>query len=90
MTFFPTYSFEQVYQGIRRCWRFGREGPVNVNVISAPGESRVMDGLERKQRKAMEMFAALIVHMNQAVELNSIDQHTKEMEKPEWLSSTSL
>ena len=27
MTYFPTYSYEQVYQGVRRCWRYGREGP---------------------------------------------------------------
>lgn len=87
MTFFPTFSFEQVYQGIRRCWRFGRTDPVNVDVVSAPGESKVMAGLERKQQKAVQMFGALIRHMNQAIELNSIDRHKMPIVLPGWKST---
>jgi len=87
MTFFPTFSFEQDYQGIRRCWRFGRKGDVNVDVVSAPGESRVMDGLARKQEKAVEMFAAVVRHMNQAVEMNSIDKHLKPFQSPSFIRS---
>jgi hypothetical protein len=87
MTFFPTFSFEQVYQGIRRCWRFGRKGEVNVEVVSAPGESRVMEGLERKQQKAIEMFAALVRHMNEAISLDSIDRHHKPVQAPAWLNA---
>ena len=85
MTFFPTFSFEQVYQGIRRCWRFGRVGDVNVDIVSAPGESRVMEGLARKQEKAVEMFAAVVQHMNEAVEMNSIDCHVKPFRMPSFL-----
>lgn len=87
MTFFPTFSFEQVYQGIRRCWRYGRNGPVNVEVVSAPGESKVMEGLERKQRKATAMFASVILHMNEAVELDSIDRHNRTIHLPSWIQS---
>jgi hypothetical protein len=87
MTFFPTFSFEQVYQGVRRCWRFGRQGPVNVDIVTAPGESRVMEGLERKQQKAQTMFAALVRHMNEAVSLNSIDRHNQSLQLPAWLNS---
>ena len=25
MTTFPSHSFEQYYQGVRRCWRFGQQ-----------------------------------------------------------------
>lgn len=89
MTFFPTFSFEQVYQGVRRCWRFGRNGPVNVEIVSAPGESRVMAGLERKQEKARLMFAALILHMNEAISLNSIDKHNRNLHIPSWLEPES-
>jgi len=28
VTFFPSHSFEQYYQGVRRCWRFGQKNPV--------------------------------------------------------------
>jgi hypothetical protein len=87
MTFFPTFSFEQVYQGIRRCWRFGREGAVNVHTVSAPGEAKVMEGLTKKQANAERMFASLVRHMNEAVELNSIDQHNKAVSLPGWLTS---
>jgi hypothetical protein len=85
MTFFPTFSFEQVYQGVRRCWRFGRQGDVNVHIVTAPGESRVMAGLERKQKKALEMFASLVRHMNEAITIDSMDRHTKTLLTPAWL-----
>jgi hypothetical protein len=89
-TFFPTFSFEQVYQGIRRSWRFGRKGPVNIEIVSAPGESRVMAGLERKQQKAIEMFSALVRHMNEAISLDSIDRHHKPVRAPAWLSAEEV
>jgi hypothetical protein len=87
MTFFPTFSFEQVYQGVRRCWRFGRKGPVNVDTVTSPGESRVMEGQERKMAKATHMFAAVIRHMNEAVSLNSIDRHKQAIQLPSWLNT---
>ena len=87
MVLFPTFSFHEVYQSIRRCWRFGREGEVNVDIVTAPGESKVIDGLEKKQAKAVHMFAELVRHMNNAIQMNSIDQHKKELELPGWLDS---
>ena len=33
-TFFPSHSFEQYYQAIRRCWRFGQDKPVHVDIIT--------------------------------------------------------
>jgi hypothetical protein len=89
MTFFPTFSFEQVYQGIRRCWRFGRTDPVNVEMVSAPGESKVMDGFERKQKQASSMFASLVRHMNEAIEMDSRDRHSRDVQFPEWLAGSA-
>lgn len=85
MTFFPTFSFEQFYQGIRRCWRFGRKEPVTVNVVSAEGESRVIDGLEIKQKQAGRMFASLVRYMNDALAMYGEDRHTQELAIPEWI-----
>lgn len=85
MTFFPTYSYEGFYQGIRRCWRFGRHGPVNVEIVSAQGESAVMAGLERKQEQASHMFASLVRHMNDALAMLSKDGHDKPVIIPSWL-----
>lgn len=85
MTMFPTHSFEQVYQGIRRCWRFGRVGPVNVEFVSAPGESKVIAGLEYKQQQHDRMFAAMVRHMNAALAMNSKDGHNQPVILPDWI-----
>jgi hypothetical protein len=64
MTFFPSHSFEQWYQSIRRCYRFGQKKDVIVDVVSSESESNVYDNLQRKQRQAVEMFDKMIEHMN--------------------------
>ena len=87
MTFFPSYSYEGFYQGIRRCYRFGRRDPVNVNIVSALGESKVIDGLEHKQQQATTMFKELVKHMNNAMYMQSKDRHLNEVTQPSWLQS---
>jgi len=67
-TFFPSHSFEQWYQAIRRSWRFGQKHPVNVDVISTEGEQRVLANLERKAADAAQMFEQLVKHMNQEIQ----------------------
>lgn len=85
MTFFPSFSFEQLYQGVRRCWRFGRKDPVTVHIVSAEGESGVIDGLTRKQEQAERMFAQLVIHMNHAVKMVSDDGHVHQTVSPTWM-----
>ena len=87
MTTFPSFSFEQFYQSVRRCWRFGRKGPVVVNVISALGEAEVIDGLTRKQKQAETMFASLVKYMNAALKMTSDDGHDKPVAVPPWLTT---
>lgn len=87
MSFFPTYSYEGFYQGIRRCWRFGRVGPVNVEIVSSPGEAKVIDGLKKKQANAETMFSRLVTHMNNAILMNSSDKHHLEVKVPAWLTT---
>lgn len=85
MSIFPSFSFEQFYQAVRRCWRFGRVGPVVVRVVSALGESEVLDGLRRKQQQAETMFASLVKYMNDSLSMYSNDGHTKKTALPTWL-----
>lgn len=87
---FPSFSFEQMYQAFRRCWRFGRKGPVGVDIVSAEGESEVMAGLDRKQRQADTMFASLVRYMNDALAMMSEDRHTNDPIIPDWLRSRSI
>ena len=56
-------SWEQVYQAIRRCWRFGQKKPVDVYFISAELEGNVIKNLERKNKQAEEMMKSMINEM---------------------------
>lgn len=56
-------SFEQVFQAIRRFWRFGQTQPVNVHFIAAETEGAVVANLRRKEADADRMAAAMVLHM---------------------------
>lgn len=83
--FFPSHSFEQYYQAIRRSYRFGRIGPVKVDVIATEGEAGVTDNLQMKARKADQMFSALVKYMNEGMAMKAKNNHTQPMEAPSWL-----
>ena len=85
MTFFPSHSYEQYYQGVRRCWRFGQTRPVTVDIITTEGGLGVMKNLQRKSEAADRMFAALVRHMNEAVSVDKNLYFTKQEEIPLWL-----
>jgi len=63
-TYFPTYSYEQYYQAIRRFWRFGQKYPVYVDLILSDGQERIMQSLLIKRDKAIKMFEKLTEHTN--------------------------
>lgn len=86
MTFFPSHSFEQYYQGVRRCWRFGQKRPVTVDIVTTPGEAGVTANLNAKADAAAAMFDRLVAHMNESIRLDrSGAKHDVEMEMPSWL-----
>lgn len=85
VTFFPSHSFEQYYQAVRRCWRFGQKRKVTVDVVSTEGEAGVLKNLQRKAKQADEMFSALVRHMNEAQGINVDKSHNKKVEVPSWL-----
>lgn len=84
-TFFPTHSFEQWYQAIRRSWRFGQTRPVSIDIISTEGQQRVLASLHAKRAAAEEMFARLVRHMNEATDIQPGPKFTKQEEVPKWL-----
>lgn len=49
------YSFEQQYQAIRRCWRFGQDHPVNVHYITCSAQDKVMSAVQFKEKTAQSM-----------------------------------
>lgn len=56
-------SYEDLYQAIRRCYRFGQTNPVTVSLISADSEGAVLENIRRKERQAEEMTQQMISHM---------------------------
>lgn len=86
-TFFPSHSFEQYYQAVRRSWRFGQRKTVRVDLVTSEGERGVMENMQRKQREADAMFASMVAHMNDAVAPERARRITT-TEKPRWLLQT--
>ena len=52
-------SYEQFYQALRRCYRFGQEKEVNAYIIMSSREGSVMKNIERKQADADKMRNAM-------------------------------
>lgn len=85
VTFFPSHSFEQYYQAVRRCWRFGQKNPVQVDIVLTESERRVMDNLQRKAGQASEMFNSLVAEMQEASIIHPAASGTSSQELPTWL-----
>ncbi len=82
---FPSHSFEQFYQAIRRSWRFGQKKNVTVDVITSEGEANVLNNLQRKAEAAEKMFSNLVSLMNNELKIESENLHTKPTTLPQWL-----
>lgn len=85
ITFFPSHSFEQYYQGIRRCWRFGQTRPVVVDIVTTPGEIDVLKNLQRKAAQADTMFSNLVAEMNESLHINRSVEFKEPEVVPAWL-----
>lgn len=83
---FPSHSYEQYYQSIRRCWRYGQTEPVTVDIVLSEGEKRVFDNLMRKSSQAAVMFDHLVANMNDSIRVTTKKSFDKEMETPSWLT----
>jgi DNA modification methylase len=56
-------SWEQYYQSIRRCWRFGQTEPVKAYIVLSDAEAEVYENVMGKEREALAMQDALIAHI---------------------------
>jgi hypothetical protein len=48
-------SYEQYYQAIRRCWRFGQTRPVRAYIVLTEPEEAIYANVLRKEREAEAM-----------------------------------
>lgn len=70
--FFPTWSYEQYYQAIRRFWRFGQKSEVVCDMVISEGQERVIEALKQKTEKAIALYGNLVSAANRP-----FDFHTK-------------
>jgi superfamily II DNA or RNA helicase len=63
-------SYEQFYQSVRRCWRFGQKREVNVHVIVSDADGAVVANIQRKERQSAELFDGLVREMSVYEEVN--------------------
>lgn len=88
-------SFEQLFQTIRRCWRFGQTRTVNVYLIASELEGAVVENLNAKERDYDRMCDAMAVHMLDLTRRNlrgeqdskTADRPHVQMEIPTWLAA---
>ncbi len=85
VVYFVSYSYEQYYQAIRRCWRFGQSQPVNVNIIGTESDTKIFESLQEKTEAADKMFTTLAAHMIDYEVHETINHYTKEVAVPSWL-----
>ena len=82
---FASHSYEQHYQSVRRCWRFGQKRPVTVDVIATEGEARVLANMRSKSDRAALMFEQLVAQMNDATTINRTNLYINSTKVPQWL-----
>jgi len=82
--FFPTYSYEQYYQAIRRFWRFGQTKDVTIDLVTSAGQKRVLEALQQKTDKAIQLYENLVKNVNSIYE-DDKKQFNKEIIKPKFI-----
>lgn len=56
-------SYEQFYQAVRRCWRFGQQNEVHAYVVTSSLEGAVVKNIQRKERDSERMASCMVEHM---------------------------
>lgn len=74
-------SFEQVFQAIRRFWRFGQTKEVTAHFIASELEGAVVANLRRKEADADRMADAMVAHM---ADLSATDLRGMAREKADY------
>lgn len=85
---FASHSYEQYYQSVRRCWRFGQCNPVTVDIVATEGERHIRENMQRKSEAANKMFSALVRHMMDALHIER-STYQVQPEIPKWLSQSN-
>lgn len=88
VVYMVSHSFEQYYQSIRRCWRYGQPRPVTVDVLATEGQAAILANLQRKAAQATALFASIRRHVGQGPSVAAPIMPTPQ-EMPPWLRPLS-
>jgi len=89
-----SHSYEQMYQSIRRCWRFGQTKPVDVTIIMAETEGEILANYRRKEAEAEKLSQEMTARISDYVRRDVAGMNpkrwnaykpTKPIEVPKWL-----
>lgn len=78
------FSFEGLYQAIRRSYRFGQKNDVNIYLVTTDTMSNVIDSINRKQRQFEQMQKAMTIAVNKNI--NSQNKSKMERESKEVIT----
>jgi hypothetical protein len=87
VTMFPSHSYEQYYQAVRRCWRYGQTRDVTVTLISTEGEADVLSNLQRKTAAADRMFHEMVAAMADATAIRTAPRLSEVAPLPDWMGA---
>ena len=82
--YFPTWSYEQYYQAIRRFYRFGQKRDVTVDLVYSDGQERVLDILELKMDNSIKLQQRLNDNLHGYIEPKIIKKENK-IKLPEFM-----
>lgn len=86
-------SYEELYQAVRRCWRFGQNRPVDCHIIISELEGAVLANIRRKEADAERMATEMVQNMSSLqTATTSIRSHylpAASITTPSWLRSAS-
>lgn len=67
-----THSYEQFYQAVRRCWRFGQRREVVVYVISSEEDAIIVRNLNEKKDRASQMEEGMMRYTQDILDANAV------------------
>jgi hypothetical protein len=91
-------SWEELFQAIRRIWRFGQEKEVNIHIFLEEREGAVLSNIKRKDKQAIEMMNNMILYMKDTMKAqlqqasNEQEEYNPqiEMRLPIWLKNGNV